>query len=44
MLGLNIATSLVVVVPSAVFSLVASGAMFLAILPPAWYLERLEAA
>jgi hypothetical protein len=43
-LGLDIATSLVVVVPSAVFALVSSAAMFLAILPPAWYLERLEAA
>ena len=43
-LRLDIATSLVVLVPSAVFALVASGAMFLAILPPAWYLARLEAA
>jgi hypothetical protein len=43
-LGLDIATSLLVVVPSAVFALVSSAAMFLAILPPAWYLERLEAA
>ena len=43
-LRLDIATSLVVVVPSAVFALVSSAAMFLAILPPAWYLERLEAA
>lgn len=43
-LGLDIATSLLVLVPSAGFALLASGAMFLAILPPAWYLERLEAA
>lgn len=43
-LGLDIATSLVVLVPSAVFALVSSVAMFLAILPPAWYLERLGAA
>ena len=43
-LGLDIATSLVVVVPSAVFALVSSAAMFLAILPPAWYLEHVEAA
>ena len=39
----NIATSLVVLVPSATLSLVSSAAMFLAILPPAWYLERLRA-
>ena len=43
-LGHNITTSLVVLVPSAVVALVSSAAMFLAILPPAWYLERLEAA
>ena len=43
-LGLDIATSLVVVVPSAAFALVSSAAMFLAILPPAWYLEHVEAA
>ena len=40
-LHLDIATSLVVVVPSAVFAVVSSGAMFLAILPPARYLAWL---
>ena len=39
----NIATSLIVVLPSAVLSLAAAAAMFLAILPPAWYLDRLRA-
>ncbi len=40
----NIATSLVVLVPSALLALVSSVAMLLAVLPPAWYLERLESA
>jgi hypothetical protein len=40
----NIATSLVVLVPSAVLALVSSVAMLLAVLPPAWYLERLKPA
>jgi hypothetical protein len=44
LLGHNIATSLLVLVPSAVFALVSSTAMFLAILPPAWYLEWLKAS
>jgi hypothetical protein len=39
-LRLDISTSLVVVVPSAVFAAVSSAAMFLAILPPARYLAR----
>ncbi len=43
LLGHNIATSPLVLVPTAVFALVSSTAMFLAILPPAWYLARLEA-
>jgi hypothetical protein len=41
-LEVNIATSLVVVLPSAVLSLVAAAAMFLAILPPAWFLTRVR--
>jgi len=40
----NIATSLVVVLPSGLLAPVASGAMLLAILPPAWYQAHLRAA
>ncbi|MEB2346003.1 MAG: hypothetical protein OZ948_14840 [Deltaproteobacteria bacterium] len=40
----NIATSLVVVLPAGLLAPVASGAMLLAILPPAWYQARLRAA
>lgn len=42
-LGLDIATSPVVTVPSAIFSVISSIAMFLAIFPPAWFLERVRA-
>jgi hypothetical protein len=42
-LGLNIATSPVVTVPAAIFSVISSVAMFLAIFPPAWFLARLRA-
>lgn len=40
----DIVTSLVVVVPSAIFSVAASIAMFLAIFPPGWFVERLRAS
>jgi len=39
----NISTSLVVMLPAAVLAPVAAGAMFLAILSPAWYAERVRA-
>jgi hypothetical protein len=42
-LELNIATSLVVMLPAAVLSTVSSIAMFLAIFPPAWFAARLRA-
>jgi hypothetical protein len=38
----NIATSLVVVIPSAIFSVASSAAMFLAIFPPGWYVARVR--
>ena len=44
LLGHNIATSLVVLAPSAVLALVSAVALLLAVLPPAWYLERLKPA
>jgi hypothetical protein len=43
-LELNIATSLVVVLPAALLSMVSSTAMFLAIFPPAWFIARLRAS
>jgi hypothetical protein len=42
-LGLDVTRSLVVVAPAALFAGVASAAMFLAILPPAWYRARFSA-
>jgi hypothetical protein len=41
-LGRNLATSLVVVLPAAALAPVAAAAIFLAILPPDWYLERVR--
>jgi hypothetical protein len=43
LLGLDLSTSLVVLLPSAVLGLAASAAIYLAFLPPRWYLERLGA-
>jgi hypothetical protein len=43
-LGLNLSTSLVVVVPSAVLGLAAGVAVYLAFLPPSWYLARVRSA
>jgi hypothetical protein len=40
--GFNLATSLVVLAPSALLGLVSSAAIYLAFLPPRWYLGRLH--
>jgi hypothetical protein len=44
LLGFNLATSLVVLGPSAVLGLAAGAAIYLAFLPPRWYLARLGAS
>jgi hypothetical protein len=41
--GFNLATSLVVLVPSAILGLAASASIYLAFLPPGWYVQRLRA-
>jgi hypothetical protein len=43
LLGVDISSSLVVLVPSGVLGLAASVAMYLVFVPPAWYLERIRA-
>jgi hypothetical protein len=40
--GFNLATSLVVLAPSALLGLVSSAAIYFAFLPPRWYLARLR--
>jgi hypothetical protein len=44
LLGHDISTSLVVLLPSGVLGVAAAAAMYLAFLPPGWYLARVRAA